>query len=62
MALPPVCALTEDMDSPLRTSMTLLGIVLHRSQCAHDINWVCLSSELLELLIIGTHEDIVFLC
>lgn len=61
MAPTPVCALTEDTLVPLCTSMTLLGIVLHRSQCAHDINWVCLSSELLELWIIGTHEDIVFL-
>jgi len=61
MAQAPVCALTQGTLEPFFTSMTLLGIVLHRSQCAHDINRVCLSSELLELWIIGTHEDIVLL-
>jgi hypothetical protein len=61
MAPTPVCALTQDKLERFFTSMTLLGIVLHRSQCTHDINRVSLSSELLELWIIGTHEDIVFL-
>jgi hypothetical protein len=41
--------------------MTLLRVVFHLPQSSHDVDWVRLSSNLLELWVIDTHKDIMFL-